>query len=272
MAALCMEESIYNLLPEIVEKTFKAPRYVSTFKPYVKHTIQQSKAPWKTIGPAKVEVPNPKDFLQKHSKEPKLPKRGKDRESKKMTETTVPKITEHPLMGIQCTKNFVSTNAANVIMGVSKKPQPVCVDRRQGDKFLLETSGLVPKYLKKKNYGLTPKYVTKRNEEAKRAQEEYDAYVKETLRQKAMKRLTEEERESLLEALLTGRGVYRIVLLECNPAHMYSEVSHIELLSGSQEELGRSPSGIPKPFSRNRYNTKEASQRKAGNTNKTVGT
>ncbi|XP_044281224.1 enkurin isoform X2 [Varanus komodoensis] len=176
-------------------------RYVSTLKPYVKHTIQQSKAPWKTIGPPKVQVPSPKNFLQKHSKEPKLPKRKKDRDRKKMIEPTVPKRTDVPLMGIQCTKNFISSNAANVIMGVAKKPLPICVDRRQGDKFLLETSGLVPRYLKKKDYGLTPKYVTKRNEEAKRAQEEYDAYVKETLRQKAMKRLTEEERENVLEGL-----------------------------------------------------------------------
>ncbi|XP_044281225.1 enkurin isoform X3 [Varanus komodoensis] len=155
MATLCTEESIYNLLPEIVEKPFKAPRYGGK----------------------------------------------KDRDRKKMIEPTVPKRTDVPLMGIQCTKNFISSNAANVIMGVAKKPLPICVDRRQGDKFLLETSGLVPRYLKKKDYGLTPKYVTKRNEEAKRAQEEYDAYVKETLRQKAMKRLTEEERENVLEGL-----------------------------------------------------------------------
>ncbi|XP_020657183.3 enkurin isoform X1 [Pogona vitticeps] len=201
MTALCMEESIYNLLPRIVDKPMKPPRYVSSFRPYVKRALQQSKAQWKTIGPAKVEVPSPKDFLLKHSKEPKLPKRKKDKERKKMVETTVPKVTDHPVMGVQCTRNFISTNAANVIMGVAKKPQQACVDRRQGDKFLLETSGLVPRYLKKKDYGLTPKYVTKRNEEARRAQEEYDAYVKETLRQKAMKRLSDEERENLLEDL-----------------------------------------------------------------------
>lgn len=46
---------------------------------------------------------------------------------------------------------------------------------------------------------MIPKYVIKRNEDAKKAQEEYDTYVRETLRQKAMKRLTEEERENLLE-------------------------------------------------------------------------
>uniref|UniRef100_A0A8D0C7F0 Enkurin domain-containing protein n=1 Tax=Salvator merianae TaxID=96440 RepID=A0A8D0C7F0_SALMN len=199
MAALCMEESIYNLLPQITEKTFKAPRYVSAFKPYVKRTIEQSKAQWKTIGPPKVQVPSPQDFLQKHSKEPKLPERKPQR--KKKLELTVPKRTDHPVMGVHSKKNFINSNAANVIMGVPKKPVPICVDRRQGDKFILEPSGLIPKYLKKKEYGLIPKYVTKRNEEVQRAQEEYDAYIKETLRQKAMKRLSDEERETLLEGL-----------------------------------------------------------------------
>lgn len=46
---------------------------------------------------------------------------------------------------------------------------------------------------------MIPKYVIKRNEDTKKAQEEYDVYVRETLKQKAMKRLTEEERETLLE-------------------------------------------------------------------------
>ena len=62
----------------------------------------------------------------------------------------VPLRTEHPVMGIQSEKNFINTNAANVIMGVAKKPKPVYVDKRTGDKHDLETSGLVPKYINKK--------------------------------------------------------------------------------------------------------------------------
>ncbi|XP_006115351.2 enkurin isoform X2 [Pelodiscus sinensis] len=210
MTALCAQESIYNLLPRVEEKPVKLPRYISTFRPSVKHEIEESRAPWKTMGPAKIEVPSPKNFLQKRSKEPKLLQRKQDEGRKRMlTIPPVPHVTDHPLMGIQSKKNFMNTNAANVIMGVAKKPQPICVDRRQGDKYLLETSGLVPKYINKKgtfpltfqDYGLTPTYVIKRNEEVKKAQEEYDAYVKETLRQKAMKRLSDEERESLLQGL-----------------------------------------------------------------------
>ncbi|XP_077160527.1 enkurin [Paroedura picta] len=201
MSALLVEESIYNLIPPVPCKPFKPPRYVSKLNPYVKHTIEQSKSQWKTIGPAKVNVPSPKDFLQKHSREPKLPKRKRDQAGKKTVQLSVPHRTDHPIMGIQSHKNFINTNAANVIMGVPKKPVPLCVDKYQGDKFLLETSGLVPRYLKKKDYGVTPEYVIRRNEEAKRAQEAYDAYVKKTLRERAMKRLTDEEREELLDGL-----------------------------------------------------------------------
>ncbi|XP_048367585.1 enkurin isoform X1 [Sphaerodactylus townsendi] len=201
MAAMLVEESIYNLIPLCPLKPSKGPRYVSALNPYVKCTMQQAKSQWKTIGPPKVLVPSPKDFLQKHSKEPKLPKRGKDQTGKKTPKLSVPCRTDHPVMGIQSKKNFINTNAANVIMGVAKKPVPFSVDRYQGDKFPLETSGLVPKYRKKKDYGVTPKYVLRRTEEAKRAQEAYDAYVKKTLREKAMKRLSDEEREELLDGL-----------------------------------------------------------------------
>lgn len=62
----------------------------------------------------------------------------------------VPLRTEHPVMGIQSEKNFINTNAADVIMGVAKKPKPIYVDKRTGDKHDLETSGLVPKYINKK--------------------------------------------------------------------------------------------------------------------------
>ncbi|XP_070584335.1 enkurin isoform X2 [Erythrolamprus reginae] len=203
MTATVMEESIYNLLPQIVEKTQRRekPSFISGFRPYVKRAVAQSKSPWKTIGPPKVQVPCPKNFLQKHSKEQKIP--AKKKRNKKV-ELGVPKRTDHPIMGVQCTRNFINTNASNAIVAVPKKPLPVYVDRSKGDRFLLETSGLVPKYLKKKDYGVIPKYVIKRTEDTRKAQEQYDHYVRETLRQNAMKRLTEEERESLLEGLKTN--------------------------------------------------------------------
>ncbi|XP_030908385.1 enkurin isoform X3 [Melopsittacus undulatus] len=144
------EESISNLLPRLEEKPVKPPRYISIYRPSVKCEAEKNKAQWKTMGPAKVAVPSPKNFLQKHSKDPKLPARKKEQDPKKLPELSVPRRTDRPVMGIQSKKNFINTNAVAVITGLPKKPQPIYVDRRQGDKYLLETSGLVPKYIKKK--------------------------------------------------------------------------------------------------------------------------
>ncbi|NXF97298.1 ENKUR protein, partial [Eubucco bourcierii] len=195
------EESIYNLLPRLEEKHVKPPRYVSMFRPLVKCEAEKNKAQCKTMGPPKVAMPSPKDFLRKHSKEPILPPRKNEKDSVKLPALSVPRRTDHPVMGIQSKKNFINTNAVAAIKALPKKPQPICVDRRQGDKYLLETSGLVPKYIKKKDYGVTPKYVTKRNEEVKRAQEKYEASILEDLKKRAMKRLSDEERMNLLQGL-----------------------------------------------------------------------
>ncbi|NXL28990.1 ENKUR protein, partial [Glaucidium brasilianum] len=176
-------------------------RYISTFRPFVIQEAEKNKSQWKTMGPAKVAEPSPKNFLQKHSKEPKLPARKKEPDSKKLPALSVPRRTDHPVVGIQSKKNFINANAVAAITGLPKKPQPIFVDRRQGDKYLLETSGLAPKYIKKKDYGVIPKYLTRRNEEIKRAQKEQEASILEHLKERAMKRLSDEERNSLLQGL-----------------------------------------------------------------------
>ncbi|XP_032205540.1 enkurin isoform X2 [Mustela erminea] len=198
MDTTCFSESIYNLIPIDWKEPPQPPRYSSIFKTSVIEDMQKHKTAMKTMGPPKVEVPSPKDFLKKHSKEKTLPPQKKfDRNEPK--KPPVPLRTEHPVMGIQSEKNFINTNAADVIMGVAKKPKPIYVDKRTGDKHDLETSGLVPKYINKKDYGVTPEYICKRNEEVKKAQEEYDNYIQENLRKAAMKRLSDEEREAVLQ-------------------------------------------------------------------------
>ncbi|NWV14064.1 ENKUR protein, partial [Ptilonorhynchus violaceus] len=173
-------------------------RYISRLRTLAKQEAEKNKSQWKTMGPAKVAVPSPSDFLQKHSKEPKLEPRKKEQDGKTLP-LSVPRRTYHPVTRIK--KNFIHKNAVAVITGTPKKPRHFCVDTRQGDKYLLEPSGLFPKFIKKKNYGVTPKYVTRRNEEIKREQEEYEASVLEELKKKAMKRLSDEERTNILKAL-----------------------------------------------------------------------
>ncbi|XP_008829962.1 enkurin [Nannospalax galili] len=193
-------ESIYNLIPSNLKEPPRPPRYTSVFRATVKDDMKKFKTAMKTMGPAKVDTPSPKDFLKKHSKEKTLPPKKKFNRCfpKK---PPVPLRTDHPVMGIQSGKNFINTNASDVIMGVAKKPKPIYVDKRTGDKHDLEASGLLPKYINKKDYGVTPEYICKRNEDVRKAQEEYDNYIQENLKKAAMKRLSDEEREAVLQGL-----------------------------------------------------------------------
>lgn len=104
-------------------------------------------------------------------------------------------------MGVHTKKNFLKSNVIENIMAVPRKPQPTYTDTRNGDKQLLENSGLVSKYIKKKDYGQTPEYLQQRREETRREQEEYDNYVKERMKQGAMKQLPEGERQQILQGL-----------------------------------------------------------------------
>ncbi|KAI4882785.1 hypothetical protein NFI96_017034 [Prochilodus magdalenae] len=196
-------ESIYNLIPREEEKIHKPPRYTSKFREQVKQEKQLNKASNKTMGPVKVDMPSPDKYLQKHSKEPRLPEKkpftyGDEVYSKK---PPVPSKTDRPPMGIHTRKNFIRTNAIENIMAVPRIPKPAYTDTKHGDKQLLETSGLLPKYIKKKDYGQTPEYLQQRREEVQREQEEYDKYVKERMKEGAMKQLPEEERQNILQGL-----------------------------------------------------------------------
>ncbi|XP_042542142.1 enkurin [Dipodomys spectabilis] len=196
----CTSESIYNLIPSKEKEPPPRPRYKSVFKEIIQDDMNKFKATMKTMGPARLQVPSPKNFLRKHSTDKPLPPKKKFSwtESRK---PAVPLRTDHPVMGIQSGKNFINTNAADVIVGVAKKPKPIYVDRRTGDRHDLETSGLLPKYINKKDYGIIPEYISKRNEDVKKAQEEYDNYIQENLRKAAMKRLSDEEREAVIQGL-----------------------------------------------------------------------
>ncbi|KAK7118107.1 hypothetical protein R3I94_021823 [Phoxinus phoxinus] len=196
-------ESIYNLIPKEEEKAMKAPRYMSKFREQVKLEKVVNKSPNKTMGPAKVDVPLATNYLQKHSKEPKLPEKKpfKYEDDELHGKPPVPARTEKPLMGLYSNKNFIKTNAVENIMALPKKVQPVYADTKKGDKQPLENSGLIPKFIKKKDYGQTPEYLLQRRQEVRKAQEEYDNYVKERMREGAMKQLSGEERHHILQAL-----------------------------------------------------------------------
>ncbi|TRZ24928.1 hypothetical protein HGM15179_002149 [Zosterops borbonicus] len=193
----------------------------------VKHEAEKNKSQWKTMGPAKVAVPSPNDFLQKQPKEPKLAPKKKEQDVKRLLPLLPPR-TYHPVIHIK--KNFIHKNAVAVITGEPKKPRHFCVDTRHGDKYLLEPSGLFPKYIKKKNYGAIPKCVTRRKEEMKREEEEYQASVLEQLKKKAMKALSEEERTNILKISDNWPG-YSLDLFTY-PQHYYGDLEYVLIPHG----------------------------------------
>ncbi|KAG7487446.1 hypothetical protein MATL_G00023490 [Megalops atlanticus] len=202
MTDIYQSESIYNLIPREQVKMEKLPRYMSKFREQVKQEKKMNKSASRTMGPAKMELPSPEKFLRKHSKEPQLPeKKPFTYADDGLRKPQLPARTEHPPVGMGSKRDFIKTNAIDTILAVPRKPQLIYADTRRGDKQPLETSGLLPKYVKKKDYGQTPEYLHQRKEDVLRAQEEYDEYVKERLRQGAMKQLSEEERLSTLEGL-----------------------------------------------------------------------
>ena len=103
------------------------------------------------MGPAKVQVNAPGEYLTKRSKEPVLPEKTDFRyPDADKARPPVPKHTEKPLMGLKSNKDFVKTNAVENIMSVPKKPAANFVDTANGATHPLEPSGLMPVYTKKK--------------------------------------------------------------------------------------------------------------------------
>ncbi|XP_054622052.1 enkurin isoform X2 [Dunckerocampus dactyliophorus] len=190
------QESIYNYLIEQVDPE-KAPRYTSKFRPKINMQAKLIKNTMKTMGPAKVDVPSPDKYLKKHSKEAQLPEKKEGcRRTCTAKKPPIPSRTEHPPMGIHTQRNFMKTTTA-----APMKPQPASVDTNRGHKELLEHSGLIPKYIKKKDYGQVPEYLQQRSEEKQINVEKYNRYLKEQMELGAMKQLSDEERQLNLQSL-----------------------------------------------------------------------
>ncbi|XP_056155484.1 enkurin [Lampris incognitus] len=203
--AMYPQENIHNFIPKQELKVDKPPRYISKFRSTVVQEKKLNKDARKTMGPVKVEEPSPKKYLRKHSREPTLCSKVSGNTCT-LKKPEVPKRMDNPRMGIHPKKDFVKTNAMENIMAVPRKPQPIYADTKRGHKQPLENSGLVPKYIKKKDYGETPEYLLQRKEEVRKAQEANDNYDKERMKQEILKQLSEEERQTTLESLKKNWG------------------------------------------------------------------
>eukprot|EP01086_Lenisia_limosa_P008876 TRINITY_DN3138_c0_g1_i1.p1 TRINITY_DN3138_c0_g1~~TRINITY_DN3138_c0_g1_i1.p1 ORF type:complete len:259 (+),score=66.92 TRINITY_DN3138_c0_g1_i1:50-778(+) len=183
------EESIFDLIPPEPEVRIKPPRFDSstirnsaTLTGTSMKSTQQKKAG--TMGPAKVTVNAPNQFLKKHSKEPVLaePKKFEYPDGKKLP--SLPKNEDRPIHGLKSDKNFVKSNTVDAILMKSKKP----------------ASGMAD-YTKKKDYGKKPGYL---NRVAGEIEEEYE-YVRAMQAGEeappAVRTLSEEERTEMLAGL-----------------------------------------------------------------------
>ncbi|XP_019219860.1 enkurin-like [Oreochromis niloticus] len=161
------EESAYNLLPKESNPPPKQKMYTSKYREAVVLENKQHKHKHRTMGPGTPKAPSHREMC------PQRPEGEKP---------------EHT-----CRKKTENTGIKKVM------PQPACVDTRKGDKQLLEKSGLVPFYLKKKDYGNVPEYLQRRNAEKERADQE--AWVKKQREENTINPLPEHERQKILQDL-----------------------------------------------------------------------
>ncbi len=138
---------------------------------------------------------------------------NKDRPQRK---PGVPSIRDAPKMGARTEKNFIQTNALDVVMTVPKKAERNIVDDRFGDKYPIDPSGLAPKYIFKKvfqtistnslniffqNFGEVPVYIKTRRADMEKSKQEYQAYVSDYFRRGAMREMDENERQTIIDGL-----------------------------------------------------------------------
>ena len=194
------EESIYNLIPHTPPAVYKPPRYKSIHADRVQKHLKTNKMQTKTMGPARVPQPDTQNYLKKNSKPPKrCPSDEFERDASH--KPPVPRHDEHPVMGTKTDKNFIKSNAMENINSTAKKSDPKYVDSQSGTSHTLDPSGLVPKFVMKKEYGKVPGYLERRKDEHVQAQESYDHFVIEQQKAGALKQLSDKDRESVIEGL-----------------------------------------------------------------------
>jgi len=194
-------EHITSLIPQAMPPKVKPPRHVSKYQPVVKTEASQNKHVSKTMGPAKVKVSEPANYLKKSDKA--LPERANSSPTskKQARKPKVPTRYEQNKVAEKTEKDFIKTNAIENITSVPRKPTAKYCDTNTGNTNDLLTSGLVPRYTMKEDFGKLPQYLVARNQEVRQAQERYDEYVAEELRARALEQIGTEQRAELLRGL-----------------------------------------------------------------------
>merc|ERR1712176_1391607 len=107
---------------------------------------------------------------------------------KEKRKPAVPKHDDQNKVATPTDKDFIRTNAIENITSVPRKPKAKYCDT-------------VPKYSQKSDYGKIPVYLQKKNNAEKAAQERYDEYVAEIVRQGALEQVGDGDRDEVLSGL-----------------------------------------------------------------------
>ncbi|XP_035215634.1 enkurin-like [Stegodyphus dumicola] len=191
-------ESIYNLASGSVEIQKRPPRYHSKYTSSTKKFYESVKKPHQTMGNAKTPLAKPKEYLKKHSRDTSKPEIKPLTLEKEHKKPPVPKSDDPPpMMHEKVQKNFIKMNILNVMRKPALKPARKIVDTKRGDCFLIELSGLVPKYCMKKEFGETPGYLVKRRKDIEYSNE----MLQKSSEEEQLRKLSEEEKDTLIEGL-----------------------------------------------------------------------
>lgn len=190
-------ECITSLIPEKIAEKEKTKMYTSKHRSDVAAQSKTNKATNKTMGPAKVLVSPPTDYLKKSNKA--LPAAEPVSQKKACRKPALP--TEQNKAASPTHKDFIRTNAIENITSVPRKPKSQYCDTKDGHKNDLISSGLVPRFTLKQDFGELPDYLVKRKVETRVAQDRYDEYVAEELRARALEQIDDASRAELLRGL-----------------------------------------------------------------------
>lgn len=199
-------EHVNGIIPQPIEKILKEKMHISKFRPQAASEYRAGAKPCKTMGPAKVPLNSPENFLKKHDHRVNGREADAVARSVKNGETLKPPVPANaPFKSSDVLRpktDFITKNALDVINAQPRMPTEKIVDDVNGQADEIECSGLVPKYTKKKNYGKLPSYICIRKEQRAAAFRDYQNWIYERERlQQSVRILSEAERMELVEGL-----------------------------------------------------------------------
>ena len=208
------DEHLSTLVPREIHENAKPKIHQSKFRAQIAKENNKAKFANKTMGPAKVNVRTPENFLKKSDgstaqmPRPPAQKSSQDNvdllKSQKPKKPSVPRANNSSKKGSDSqnnSKDFISSNAIENICSVARKPQASYVDTKMGHRNDLITSGLVPNYTLKKDFGRVPEYLKQRTAQIKQAQAEYDAYVQAQIQHDSLDAISASDKASILAGL-----------------------------------------------------------------------